>query len=152
MQRALKRSRKYRAEKCRKWRIYAENLSIPKIYFVLSDKYLQVRFCHFGLAHDLYHVVVKDGQKNIAMGRLIGDGIYFMIVDLVVRPEYQGKGIGTRMLDEILKYIKSSLPEGARASVQLIAEKGKENFYIKSGFKTIPHENCGSGMRKVIHT
>lgn len=106
----------------------------------------------YGLAHDLYHVVVKDGRKNIAMGRLIGDGVYFMIVDLAVRPEYQGKGIGTRILDEILKYIKGSLPEGARASVQLIAEKGKENFYIKSGFKTIPHENCGSGMRKVIHT
>ena len=33
---------------------------------------------------------------------------------------------------------------------QLISEKGKEEFYIKKGFKRIPHEFCGSGMRKVI--
>ena len=41
-------------------------------------------------------------------------------------------------------------PDGGRASVQLIAEKEKENFYIKKGFKCIPHEFCGCGMRKII--
>lgn len=40
---------------------------------------------------------------------------------------------------------------GGRVSIQLIAEKGKEGFYEKMGFKKIPHENCGSGMRKVIY-
>lgn len=38
-----------------------------------------------------------------------------------------------------------------RESVQLIAEKGKEPFYECLGFKTIPHEFCGSGMRRVIY-
>lgn len=28
--------------------------------------------------------------------------------------------------------------------------KGKESFYEKLGFKFIPHEFCGSAMRKVI--
>lgn len=37
-----------------------------------------------------------------------------------------------------------------RSSIQLIAEKGMEEFYIKKGFKLIPHEHCGSGMRKII--
>ena len=35
--------------------------------------------------------------------------------------------------------------------LNMIAEKGKEDFYIKKGFKIIPHEYCGSGMRKVIN-
>ena len=65
-------------------------------------------------------------------------------------PEFQGKGIESGMLDRILKYIEIRTPVGGRASVQLIAEKGKEEFYIKKGFKRIPHEFCGSGMRKVI--
>lgn len=39
---------------------------------------------------------------------------------------------------------------GDRSSIQLIAEKGKEGFYEKLGFHYIPHEFCGSAMRKVI--
>ncbi len=34
--------------------------------------------------------------------------------------------------------------------MQLIAEPGKEAFYIKKGFRLIPHEFCGSGMRRII--
>lgn len=84
------------------------------------------------------------------MGRLIGDGLYYLIVDVVVIPEFQGKGIGSRIIDMLLKYVDGKLPEGGRASVQLISEKGKEDFYIRKGFKIIPHEFCGSGMRKVV--
>ena len=98
----------------------------------------------------LYSVTVIENDAIIGMGRLIGDGIYYLIVDVVVMPEFQGKGIGSGMLDRILKYIEIRTPVGGRASVQLIAEKGKEEFYIKKGFKRIPHEFCGSGMRKVI--
>lgn len=93
-------------------------------------------------------VVQKD--KTIAMGRLIGDGIYYLIVDVVVRPEYQGQGIGSTIIDMLLSYVEEHTPSGGRASVQLIAEKGKEAFYINKGFKLIPHEFCGSGMRKIV--
>lgn len=50
----------------------------------------------------------------------------------------------------LLNYVDRNTPSGGRSSVQLIAEKGKESFYIKKGFKMIPHEFCGSGMRKII--
>lgn len=33
----------------------------------------------------------------------------------------------------------------------MIAEQGKEDFYERLGFKRIPHEFCGAGMRKVIY-
>ena len=86
----------------------------------------------------------------IAMGRLVGDGLYYLIVDVVVCPEYQGHGIGSCIMDKLLAYVETETPEGGRSSVQLIAEKGKEDFYLKKGFKLIPHDYCGSGMRKVI--
>ncbi len=102
------------------------------------------------LGNSVYDITVVNDDTTIAMGRLIGDGLYYLIVDVVVRPEFQGKGIGSTIIDMLLEYVNSNLTEGSRASVQLISEKGKEDFYIKKGFKTIPHEYCGSGMRKVV--
>lgn len=102
------------------------------------------------LNNSIYDIVVEDNGKTIAMGRLIGDGIYYIIVDIVVKPEYQGRGIGSRIIDKLLEYVDANTPVGGRSSVQLIAERGKENFYVKKGFKLIPHEFCGSGMRRVF--
>ena len=97
-----------------------------------------------------YTVTVDNQGQTIGMGRLIGDGMYYLIADVVVHPEYQGQGIGSQMIDMLLQYVSRETPIGGRSSVQLIAEKGKEAFYLKKGFKLIPHEYCGSGMRKVI--
>lgn len=98
----------------------------------------------------ILNITVTDNKKTIAMGRLIGDGIYYLIADVVVIPEFQGQGIGSTIIDILLKYVEEHTPVGGRASVQLIAEKGKEDFYINKGFKLIPHEFCGSGLRKII--
>ena len=84
------------------------------------------------------------------MGRLIGDGMYYMIADIVVQPNYQKQGIGNKIVNMIIEYVDKATPIGGRSSIQLIAEKGKETFYEKMGFKIIPHEFCGSGMRKII--
>ena len=84
------------------------------------------------------------------MGRLIGDGMYYMIADIVVSPVFQNYGIGTNITNMLLKYVEDKTPVGGRSSIQLIAEKGKEPFYEKLGFKLIPHDFCGSGMRKVV--
>ena len=105
----------------------------------------------YALAHSLYKITaVEDGQA-VGMGRLLGDGLYYLVADVVVRPEYQGKGIGSGIMKKILAYVETQTPIQGRASVQLIAAKGKEAFYERMGFKRIPHENCGTGMRKVIH-
>lgn len=100
--------------------------------------------------NSLYTITAKNNNQIVAMGRLIGDGMYYILVDIVVRPEYQNIGIGSKIIDVIIEYVKNETPIGGRASIQLISEKGKEEFYLKKGFKTIPHEYCGCGMRKVI--
>lgn len=103
------------------------------------------------LKNSYYTVVIYDKEKAIGMGRVVGDGIYFTIVDIVVRPEYQGRKIGTTIMNSILEYIEKNMCEGSRVSVQLLAEVGKEQFYIKQGFKLVPHEYCGPALRKIIY-
>lgn len=102
------------------------------------------------LERSLYTVVANSDGQAVGMGRLIGDGMYYMIVDIVVLPTYQKMGIGSTILNMIVDYVNRETPVGGRSSIQLIAEKGKEKFYEKRGFKIIPHDFCGSGMRKVI--
>lgn len=103
------------------------------------------------LKNSYYTVVIYDKEKAIGMGRVVGDGIYFTIVDIVVRPEYQGRKIGKTIMNSILEYIEKNMCEGSRVSVQLLAEVGKEQFYIKQGFKLVPHEYCGPALRKIIY-
>ena len=45
------------------------------------------------IENSLYSVTAVNNGETVAMGRLIGDGLYYLIVDVVVRPEFQGMGI-----------------------------------------------------------
>ena len=103
------------------------------------------------LENSYYSIVIFYNDNAIGMGRVVGDGIYFTILDVVVRPEYQGRKIGTTIMNSILEYIEKNMCEGSRVSVQLLAEVGKEQFYIKQGFKLVPHEYCGPALRKIIY-
>ena len=103
------------------------------------------------IENSYYSIVIFYNDNAIGMGRVVGDGIYFTIVDIVVRPEYQCRKIGTTIMNSILEYIEKNMCEGSRVSVQLLAEVGKEQFYIKQGFKLVPHEYCGPALRKIIY-
>lgn len=102
------------------------------------------------LSNSLYTVAVFENSQAVGMGRLIGDGMYLVIADIVVNPVYQGKGIGSKIVSMLIEYTTKELPDGGRTSIQLISEKGKEPFYEKLGFKRIPNDFCGSGMKMVI--
>ena len=129
---------------------YKENILGCEVYYGLRESVGWHNFSkeqtERALANSLYTVTAFNENQAVGMGRLIGDGMYFMIADLVVHPDFQKKGIGGAIMDLLIGYV---CREG-RSSIQLIAEPGKEAFYEKRGFKRIPHEFCGSGMRKVI--
>lgn len=80
------------------------------------------------LKNGLYTVAASRNGQIVGMGRLIGDGMYCMIVDLVVQPVDQQMGIGSKILNMIVDYVERETPSGGRSSIQLIAEKGKEIF------------------------
>ena len=92
------------------------------------------------LKNSYYTVTVFDNTVAIGMGRVVGDGIYFMIMDIVVKPEYQRMGIGSTIIHMLLEHIEKNMCVGSRVSVQLISEPDKEQFYIKQGFKLIPQQ------------
>src|SRR5271157_1119924 len=55
-----------------------------------------------------YWVSVFDKEKLIGVGRLVSDGaLYAFVCDMIVLPEYQGKGIGKA----ILKMLKDKCME-----------------------------------------
>lgn len=133
---------------------YQENILSYENYQRLRTSVGWTNFSHAqaqaALANSLYTVTALENNEVIAMGRLIGDGQYYLIVDVIVHPDFQKQKIGTSILNMLLKYVDNHTPSGGRSSIQLISEKGKEGFYETLGFKRIPHEFCGSGMRKVI--
>lgn len=61
------------------------------------------------MEHTLFRVSVYDGDKPVAMARLLGDmGLNYYIKDVAVKPEYQKKGIGRLLIDELLKFIRQN--------------------------------------------
>ena len=89
-------------------------------------------------------------NKTVGMARAIGDGLYYLIVDVVVNKEYQGKGIGKILIEEIIKDVYNTTKEGQKASINLISMQGKEAFYEKCGFRKIPFDYTGYGMIRRI--
>lgn len=70
-----------------------------------------------------------DGDKLVGFARTVDDGVFYAwIVDLVVMPEYQGKGIGAYML----KALEADL--APFHTTMLTAAPGKSPFYEKQGW------------------
>lgn len=70
-------------------------------------------------------------QKAIGMGRVISDGCSDgYIQDLVVLPEYRGRGVGEQILKSLVNHCKKN---GIKW-IGLIAEPNTENFYVSLGF------------------
>ena len=87
------------------------------------------------MENTLFRVSVFDGENIAAMARVIGDkGLCYYIKDVVVRPEYQGKGLGRRLIQELLKYINDHGVPDTDIAVELCAMPDKIPFYEKFGF------------------
>ena len=87
---------------------------------------------------------IKDGTA-IGISRVVGDDSFiYLIVDVIVLPEYQNQGIGTALMEKIMEYLKENVQE--YSSITLMAAKGKEAFYEKFGFFKRPSGEYGHGM------
>ena len=87
------------------------------------------------MEHTLFRVSVFDGDRLAGMARMIGDmGLDYYIKDVVVRPEYQGRGIGRLMINELLGFVGRNGISGTHIFVELCAMPDKIPFYEKFGF------------------
>jgi len=73
---------------------------------------------------------VYDKEEIIGFGRAISDGRYYAILaDIVVDPNYQGKGIGRRLVNELNAELTGY------HFVTLSAAPGADKFYQQLGWK-----------------
>jgi GNAT superfamily N-acetyltransferase len=87
------------------------------------------------LDNTVFRISVFDNDRIVAMARMIGDlGLNYYIKDVIVRPEYQHKGIGRLMINELLKYIDENGIKDTDIFVELCAMPDKIPFYEKFGF------------------
>jgi GNAT superfamily N-acetyltransferase len=95
-----------------------------------------------GLASSLYSCVVLDEGDVVACGRVVGDGgMYFYVQDVIVLPEYHGRGLGGVVMDAVMRYLESAAKPGA--FVGLMAALNAEGFYERYGFQRRPDDRPG---------
>ncbi len=100
-----------------------------------------------GLAHTAFVVAARDGEKIVGMGRMLFDfGYTAYLGDVIVRPEYQGMGIGTQIVTRLKDRVMEVAEPGDKIMFILGAAKGKEAYYERFGFKQRPNDFSGSGM------
>lgn len=98
-----------------------------------------------GLEGSLYAVYAMAEGGLIGFARVIGDGVTaFYIQDVIVAPEWQGRGVGRAVMEHVMGYIEGHAC--ADAIVGLMCAKGKDGFYEKFGFWSRPNERFGPGM------
>lgn len=99
------------------------------------------------LKNTIYSISVEIDGKIIGMGRIIGDGArVFYIQDVVIHPNYQGRGIGTTIMENLMAFFEKFSISDCNIMVGLMSAKDKECFYERFGFKKRPNEFQGNGM------
>jgi len=85
------------------------------------------------LGNSLYAVCARFENQLVGMGRVIGDGgLHYYLSDVVVLPNHQHKGIGTRIVNMLNHYL-DTLPYRSTL-VGIIAGKGTREFYERCGY------------------
>lgn len=88
-----------------------------------------------------------EDDKPIGMGRIVSDmAVISYIQDLIIIPEYQGKHLGSYLLNAMIEYVDSIKLEGSQMMLCLMCAKGREKFYERHGFIARPTDKLGPGM------
>lgn len=96
--------------------------------------YMNFEVAETSISNSIHCITVKDDNQIVGMGRIVGDGaIYFYIQDIMVHPDYQKKGIGKEIMQNLVDYLNTNAPD--KAFIGLFASQGKESFYEKYDFK-----------------
>ena len=94
------------------------------------------------LSNSLFSACVLHKGVVIGMARVIGDGrLIFYVQDLIVDPEHQGRGIGSKLMSKALNYIRNAA--SGPCWVGLMANRSLDAFYGKFGFKARPTDKPG---------
>ncbi|GAE27798.1 acetyltransferase [Halalkalibacter wakoensis JCM 9140] len=100
---------------------------------------------HKAIKNSWYFISCYNHEDLIGFGRVISDGVYqTFICDMIVHPDYQNRGIGSK----ILTLLTEKCQESGINWIQLSCAKGKVDFYKKFDFQERPVD--GPGMYKFM--
>ena len=116
-----------------------------KLLDALKWKRPSERLLKIGLDNGINVKYVINGE-TVGMARYVSDGGYAgLIMDVIVLPEYQNNGYGTKMIEALINFIKDRLFENEEIMIQLLSAPGKQQFYNRFGFK-VKKEVAEDGM------
>jgi GNAT superfamily N-acetyltransferase len=96
------------------------------------------------LAGARFGVVAVASNQVVGSGMVLGDGATFAYLkDIVVHPEWQGRGIGTRIVGALVAALRRPRPDGML--VTLFTGQHLAEFYERSGF-TGPEKLYGMSL------
>jgi GNAT superfamily N-acetyltransferase len=94
------------------------------------------------LSYSWYALSAYEGERLVGFGRVISDGVlHALIVEMIVLPEYQGRGIGGHILESMVARCR----DAHITDIQLFCARGKAEFYRKHGF--VPRPDDAPGMQ-----
>ncbi len=99
-----------------------------------------------GLPNTVVAALVRQGESVVGMGRVIGDGLSYQVVDIAVDPAHQGRGLGKAIMTHLMDQLKQLAP--AEAYVSLIADGDARPLYAQYGFE--PTAPASIGMAQWI--
>jgi ribosomal protein S18 acetylase RimI-like enzyme len=94
-----------------------------------------------GLPNTVIGVVVGYTNQVVGMGRAVGDGLFYQIVDIAVDPGHQGRGLGKMIVAKLMGELVEVAP--AEAYVSLIADGDAHHLYRKYGFAPTAPQSIG---------
>jgi GNAT superfamily N-acetyltransferase len=112
-----------------------DRLPTPEEYWALLDAVGWAHSDRVGkaLSGARFGVVAVEGGGVVGMGMVLGDGAGFAYLkDIIVRPEWQCRGIGTRIVESLLTIIRRLAPDGML--VTLFTGQHLAEFYERFGF------------------
>jgi len=115
-------------------------------YEKVVDLFYEVGFLNNHLKRQKYKTAIESAFKNsqyvvsvwdkdnlVGFARVITDkSLFATIWNMIVTPEYQGRGLGKNLLEKCLD-------QYPKLHFFLIADKHVASFYQKLGFKHCPH-------------
>lgn len=79
--------------------------------------------------------------KSVGVVRVLTDMLTdAYITDVVVSPDFQGKGLGRKLLNKVVADLKNISVNNVKLACSLYANPGKETFYEKFGFQKLPNQ------------
>ncbi len=99
-----------------------------------------------GLPLTAIGVVIKKGDQAVGMGRVVGDGLFYQVVDIAVEPAHQGKGLGKLIVSTLMRELRKVAV--AETYVSLIADGEASRLYAQYGFA--PTAPASIGMAQWI--